>query len=207
MSREGAVKQEPEIYGLVLAGGKSTRMGIDKATLCYHGRSQAEHCCNLLSRYCLNVFLSCRKEQNFQSAKAGHPRIYDREEYFDIGPLGGLLSAMEENPEVAWLVLACDMPFVRDQTIATLITNRHSNKPVTAYISRSHLFVEPLCAIYEPFSYKAILNFFKKGQYSLNKILSLIGVGLIDSKEGRDLLNVNNLNGYKLAMSAVTSIL
>ena len=77
------------LYGLVLAGGKSLRMGTDKSLLNYHGKSQREVMFDMLSGYCSVVYLSVNQNQNTYL-----PHIIDETEA--AGPLGGIVSAFEK---------------------------------------------------------------------------------------------------------------
>ena len=86
------------IYGLVLAGGKSTRMNVDKSLLFYHGKTQVEHAFALLSPHCAKVFVSNRREQEHLQGHDHLPQLHDLPEYSDIGPLGGVLSALTKFP-------------------------------------------------------------------------------------------------------------
>ena len=77
--------------------------------------------------------------------------IYDR--YGEIGPAAAILSAMDEKPGCAWLVLAVDMPLLDELTLQQLVEERDPAKKATAYISSTaghEGLPEPLCAIYEP---------------------------------------------------------
>src|ERR1700690_4215463 len=102
---------KPKIFGLILAGGYSRRMGRDKALLEFHGRPQVQYIFDLLNKYCDQVFLSKRVDQKDHK---NIPTINDAPEFTDHGPLGGILSAMKEFPDANWLVLACDLPFITD---------------------------------------------------------------------------------------------
>ena len=180
------------LFGLILAGGKSRRMGIDKATLRYHAKSQIEYCFELLSPFCCKVFLSNRKEQTILAEYKKFPQIHDI--YSDVGPLGGILSAMAAYPRVAWLVLACDLPYVHHATIETLIKKRNPAKMATAYMANN--LPEPLCAIYESKISDNLLGYFKKGCRSVQTILSLLDVECLKPKESIFLHNVNYPEEY-----------
>ena len=100
-----------EIYGLLLVGGESRRMGRDKALLKYgDDRTQLERSAELLQSVCPQVFVSLRAEQNFD-LPAGTQAILDNAPEAK-GPLCGILSALRAHPEAHWLVLACDLPFL-----------------------------------------------------------------------------------------------
>ncbi|MGI9248456.1 MAG: molybdenum cofactor guanylyltransferase, partial [Woeseiaceae bacterium] len=96
------------LYGLVLAGGKSRRMGQDKATLLHGGRSQLAHVVHVVEALVDRVFVSTRVEQRDEAERSQFEQIVDR--YQDMGPVAGILSAMDEFPQVEWLVVACDLP-------------------------------------------------------------------------------------------------
>ena len=98
------------LHGLVLAGGRSTRMGRDKATLAYHGRSQLETAWALLAPRVSDRFVSVRPDQVGDPVRAQHPQIVDGPE--GLGPAAGILAAQRAHPQAAWLVLACDLPFL-----------------------------------------------------------------------------------------------
>ena len=106
-----------KLYGLILAGGFSRRMGKDKSLLNYHGKPQIEYVHNLLQELCDKVFLSKRIDQPSYKTT---PSINDVEPFLNKGPLGGILSAMKSFSDVSWLVLACDLPFVTKETLQTL---------------------------------------------------------------------------------------
>lgn len=182
------------LYGLVLAGGESRRMGIDKSTLQYHGKGQAEHCFDLLSLYCKKAFISIRREQAALFKKRKLPQIYDA--FSNIGPLSGILSAMIKYPKVAWLVLACDLPCVDKKTIEMLIKRRNSSKMATAYISAEDGLLEPLCAIYEPKSKARLLKSLDLNCKSLRYIFSDSIIQLLEQKNTIALFNVNYLAEY-----------
>ena len=92
------------IFGLVLAGGKSRRMGQDKALLRREGRSQLAHAVDLLGAVTDRVYVSARADQADEPERARYEQVVDR--YRGIGPVAGILSAMDEHPGAAWLEVA-----------------------------------------------------------------------------------------------------
>ena len=66
------------------------------------------------------------------------------------GPIVGIRSALAANPNVAWLVLACDLPFLSDAALSQLLRERDPAAVATAYRSTHDGLPEPLCAIWEP---------------------------------------------------------
>ena len=138
---------EAPLYGLVLAGGKSSRMGHDKGLINYQGEAHRLHIFKLLQAHCKNCFLSIRAEQQ-EEFDADWPVIVDQNEF--RGPFNGLLSAWKMHPEVAWLVLACDLPLIEEKSIHLLINNREVAKRATSLVTEHSGLPEPLAAIWEP---------------------------------------------------------
>lgn len=141
------------LYGLILAGGRSRRMQADKALLNYHGQSQLAQTYGLLSPICSQVLISCRETQAetdwpLDPGLPPLPWSYDR--FSDLGPLGGILTAMMAHPQAAFLVVAVDLPWLDLSTLAHLIQARRPLGPATAFLSSHDGLPEPLCAIYEP---------------------------------------------------------
>ncbi|WP_367176780.1 NTP transferase domain-containing protein [uncultured Eudoraea sp.] len=122
-----------KLFGLVLSGGKSTRMGQDKGAIQYHDLPQREHLYNLLSQVCTRTFLSIRKDQT-DEISTDIDTIIDQDKY--KGPFNGLLTAHSIYPEVAWFVIACDLPLIDLNAINQLINLRDSSKVATAFATR-----------------------------------------------------------------------
>ena len=189
-----------KLYGLVLVGGKSTRMKTDKAFLEFHGKIQSVYCYELLSEYCEKVFMSNRKDQREDTGQKGFPQIHDQEPFLGIGPLGGILSAMTTYPDVSWIVLACDLPFVTEKTIHWLIDNRDPAKQATAYQSTHDGLPEPLCAIYESHALKDLLAYFQNQKTCPRKFLINSNVELLKQTDTISLDNINNPEEYRNAL-------
>lgn len=195
------VNKRAKIFGLVLTGGKSSRMKKDKARLRFHNKPQAVHAFELLLPLCEKVFISSRKGQKMAGGQKRLPYIYDLKKFKGRGPLSGILSAMDQYPKAAWLVLACDLPFVDDKTLRYLKRYRDRTKIATAYRSRFNDLPEPLCAIYEPKAKNRLVSFFNKDIVCPRKILINSKVRLLKLKNKRALDNINTPEEYQKAVS------
>ncbi len=177
------------VYGLVLAGGRSRRMGRDKAALTFGGESQLARSVALLRRHVSRVFVSVRADQRDDPARAGFDLIEDR--YEGKGPAAGILSALETFPGVSWLVLACDLPRVDDETIATLLDNADPRLPASAYRSVKDGLPEPLCAVWHPLAAALLRELFDQGTLCPRKALIRWSVPLLVQPTAGALDNVN----------------
>jgi len=189
---------------LLLAGGRSRRMRRDKATLPYDGQTQLKRAAQLLDKFCSGVFLSIRQGQNVSAEHLDVPIIEDA--FGEIGPLGGILSAFAYQPDHAWMVLACDLPFLGEDTLQHLLEERDTEKLATAYRSSHDGLPEPLCAIYEPSAFKELHRFFEEEQkYCPRKILMLTEPKLLDPLDIRALDNVNTPEEYENAIAELSA--
>jgi len=176
------------LRGLVLAGGRSERMRTDKGALHYHGLDQRQHTAALLGEFCPDVRVSVRPEQA-SDLPAGLTPLPDT--FLGLGPLGGLLSAFQADPNAAWLVLACDLPFLTRTTLEFLVTNRQPARAATALQSPWDDFPEPLVTIWEPRSYGQLLRFLSLGYSCPRKALINSDIALLAPPVPAELRNVN----------------
>lgn len=176
------------LYGLVLAGGSSTRMRRDKAALTIHGRTQLAWGHALLARHCERTFVSVRPDQRDEGVRARFPQIVDLHD--GIGPIAGIAAAQSAHPQAAWLVLACDLPFVDDDLLTRLVAARGAGQPITAYRSTGDGLPEPLCAIFEPASAELVREAIATGRNCPRKLVIASGVPLLEQSSPR-LGNVN----------------
>ncbi len=189
------------LLGLVLAGGRSTRMRTDKAALVYGGRSQLERAMVLLAPHVPRAYVSMRGDQQDDPLRARFPQILDTHE--NLGPIAGLLAAQARHPEAAWLVLACDLPLLDEATLAHLIRSRAPERAATAYRSSHDGLPEPLCAIWEPRSAAALADYVARGRQCPRRFLLGADIQLIDEPNPAALDNINTPEEYRSAMSAM----
>ena len=187
-----------KIYGLVLSGGKSTRMGQDKGLISYHGVPQREYLYHLLEDVCDKTFISVRQDQRGEIPTTFNT-ILDRDEF--RGPYNGLLSAHRAYPDVAWLVLACDLPLIDHESLRELIDRRDTEKMATAFSQRENPLPEPLCAIWEPEALRTSIAYLEAGNGTCpRKFLINSDVSLIFPKRPEILLNANSQEEYNEAL-------
>ena len=106
------------------------------------------------------------------------------------GPIAGIAAAQAAHPDSAWLVLACDLPFVDDAAISHLISRR-DGRLVVAYASSHDGLPEPLCAIYEPGSRAGVQSAIASGRNCPRKFIIGTGVALLPQPDPAALDNVN----------------
>ena len=177
------------ICGLVLAGGKSRRMGQDKALLRHNGETQLGRAVRLLQQHLARVFVSARADQSTEPERARFSQIVDR--YANLGPLAGILSAMDTDPQAAWLVVACDLPNLDSETIRHLLDERSATQPFTAYRSSVDGMPEPLCAIYNASARRILDGFVADGIHCPRKIMMRSDTRLLEARNPRALDNIN----------------
>lgn len=176
------------LKGMVLAGGKSLRMGIDKGSIAYSGKDQRNHTADLLAPFCEEVYISCRRKQ-LDEIQSSYPLLADS--YLGLGPYGAILSAFQKDPNAAWLVVACDLPLLDAGAIQQLIEGRNSSKWATAYQNPETEFPDPLCTIWEPRSYKRLLEFLSLGYSCPRKVLINSDCEILNTERPEVLTNVN----------------
>ena len=182
------VNETPVLFGLVLAGGQSRRMGSDKAMLERGGETQLDYAVRLLSAVTEETWVSSRAEQA-ANGRSKYPLIIDQ--YADLGPVAGILSAMDHDPLVAWVVLACDLPNVTEETLQVLITGRDARQPFTAFSSSHNGLPEPLCAIYEPGSRQLLDGYVHDGIACPRKMMIQANIKLLSQPNPASLDNIN----------------
>jgi molybdenum cofactor guanylyltransferase len=127
--------------GILLAGGKSTRMGEDKAFLRYGNQFLYEYSLSVLKKICNEIFISTSNPQ-FVSTNL---RIIE-DEHTGIGPIGGIYSCLKQIKNKYAIILPCDLPMITLEIIAVLTENLKGNEVVIALNDQN--LPEPLIGIY-----------------------------------------------------------
>ncbi|QDK80553.1 molybdenum cofactor guanylyltransferase [Spirosoma sp. KCTC 42546] len=181
-----------KLNGLILTGGRSTRMGEDKAQLVYHGKSQREHLMEMLRPYCSVVFWSVNVNQEAELEASGQLQLRIVDRYAIDGPLNGILSAFTYDPGAAWFVVACDMPLLTVQSLDTLVKGRNREKMATVFYDSDGKLPEPLLGIYEPAFGPMLQQAVKDGVYSPRQLLQQHDIQLLSVPDVRELTNIND---------------
>ncbi|HLH31456.1 MAG TPA: molybdenum cofactor guanylyltransferase [Terriglobia bacterium] len=157
------------LSGFVLAGGKSTRMGRDKATLDWHGRTLLDHMVGLLSEAADQVHV------------VGRDQLPDR--LPGLGPLSGIATALEFTSTDANLVIAVDLPHLTKDFLKYLRSKvENSSHPLVACKIESAF---PLCiGIWRPML-PEILKFLAARQLSVRGLIESGGAEVITEEELR----------------------
>ncbi len=139
------------LHGLILAGGRSSRMGRDKATLIHpDGRTLVRRCADLLAQAgCESVAVSLRHDQEIPDGIDDLKIVRDPAGE-SLGPMVGMVSGMQLEPAASWLVVACDLPRLDLQTLSNLVESVQPDEKFLAYRSEFDGLPEPLCTLYTP---------------------------------------------------------
>lgn len=145
-------------------------MGRDKSLIQYHGIAQWQYAAKLLAPLCSRVIISCNVAQAKQF-KTDHTLLVDEPKFANTGPMAGLLTAFRAYPSTPFLVLGCDYPLVTKEDMKLLLEGRQQEVDAVCLFDEADQTEEPLVAIYEPSIYPMLVSHYKRGEFSLRKVL------------------------------------
>lgn len=151
----------PDLAAFILAGGKSTRMGRDKAFVEFHGRTLLEGALDLAR----SVSADVRIVGDPAKFAAMAPVVEDV--FPGCGPLGGIHAALRASSSDLNFILAVDMPFVSISFLHDLI-ERARNSPAIVTVPRAGRGFQPLCAVYRRAFADTAENALKRGRYKID---------------------------------------
>lgn len=133
------MNQFQDLSVAILAGGKSQRMGQDKGLLFFREKPVILHVISIAKKISQNVFI-ISNNTDYQIFEL--PVFNDH--FNNVGPLGGLHSALDNCPTERCLTLACDMPFLRAEMFYHLAEQKTFQSVIPVHLGME----EPLCGIY-----------------------------------------------------------
>lgn len=187
ISHNDIVSPRTDVTGVILTGGKSTRMGRDKAALSINGQPLFERVRTTLGQVCAQLQIAGKQPD---LAAANLPAFSDK---YPGSSLGGLHNALI-NAKTEWvLVLPCDLPYPSPQLLQTLLSNRDG---VQAVIPRTRSGAEPLIACYRRDILPQIEKRLLKNQFRLIDLPDDLQVRYLDEQQlppgwRRSLTNLN----------------
>jgi molybdopterin-guanine dinucleotide biosynthesis protein A len=164
-----------KISGFILAGGKSSRMGTDKALLSVQGQPLLQRMKNIIQPFCDLVFIS---GNNPEYSKFGDPLIQDV--FSGCGPISGVYSSLNFSTTEWNLFVSVDAPFINEELIRLLIENAVGCDCV---IPRHESGVEPLIAMYNRSCMPTIEKIIKTGNFKLQNLISILDAKILNCND------------------------
>lgn len=155
-----ALEGERNVSVLILCGGRSRRMGQDKAQLELGGLSLLERVVGVSSGFGEGVSLACGQTPRY--AELGLPLVLD--ESSESGPIAGLVAGLGSSSQTHLLAIACDMPFLSADLFQALWA-RVKEQDLDVCFLESEKGREPLCAVYS----RACLPFMRQALKAGNR--------------------------------------
>lgn len=186
------------ILGMVLSGGKSRRLGQDKAQLSFHdGMSQLDYMLSLMDAFCDSLAISCRRSQFEERSSRFDAALISDVEGLE-GPAAGVLGGLRYAEGRAVLAVACDMPLLNAAALLKLLSLRNPEKLATCFIAGDGK-PEPMCAVYEAACLPVLEEWIGNGNFSLRRFLENVDVELIAFNEPQLLASVNTFEDVEAA--------
>ena len=132
-----------ELTGIILAGGKSSRMGKDKGLCTFNGKALVEYAIETLKPLCNRLIISANY---FPEKYSSYGIEVIADEVKNIGPMGGIYTCLKKSGTQHNIVLSCDTPFVGTLLLKHLL--KHVEKEQVVAPAHHKFFVEPLSAYY-----------------------------------------------------------
>ncbi len=185
------------IAGIILAGGNSKRFGTDKSELNFNGLSLLQRIISEHKKILEEVYVIGKEDNEIDNA------IGIRDKISNIGPIGGLFTAMH-NIDTNWYLLSpCDMPFLMHTDLNKII-KICEKRSVDAIVAKSQKGIEPLVAIYNRSIFSTIEKNINNAKYSIRGIFKEIKIQYLnfDEKifEKDPFFNINYRDDYMKAL-------
>ncbi len=160
------------ITGIVLAGGKSSRMGTDKGIMELNEKKVIEYVLNSLAPVVDTILIIANNDHynNF-----GYP-VYE-DIIRDCGPLGGIYTGLVNSNTEKNIVLSCDIPFITSEMI-DLIVSQSGEYEITVPLHNGKL--EPLCAVYTKKCTSRLKELLENKTWKMHDVLNLFGTQQIN---------------------------
>ena len=198
--KTGSVQNEKEnrwrdtVSAVLLAGGKSTRMGSDKAALPFLGTTMLEYQVKRLKDLGIEDIMVSGKETDLPQVR------YIRDVYPGKGPLAGMHACFMNAMHESCLVVAVDMPLIRMETLNFLLeAHREGNSRATVLVSQGHW--QPLLAVYERDLFSEAEKLLQAGRGSVKALLEQVHCQFAEYRgEEACIMNCNTPEAYQKAL-------
>lgn len=166
---------EEKIVAVVLAGGKNSRIGREKALIELNGSLLLAQELEVLEKIFQHIMIVTSKPEVISNFKQ-YPKVSDQ--FKDCGPLAGIQAALDELKQDIF-VFGCDMPFLNETIIRQQI-ERYKLGNFQALVPKHKEGIEPLHAIYSKTCLQAVQEQLTKGNYSVRSFFQQIKIEYLE---------------------------
>jgi molybdopterin-guanine dinucleotide biosynthesis protein A len=186
--------EQKNITAIILAGGKSSRMGFDKGLVHFNGKMLVSHVIEAVKPFASQVIIVT---SNPEYKQLGYPCMED--EAKEKGPLMGIVTGLAHSSTQKNLVVGCDMPFLTKNVLSSLIENS-GDEDVLLTVHKG--WAEPLCSIYDRNCITHIRSKIEQNQLKITDALMGLKTRLIsfddeDWFHGNEFANINSIEELK----------
>jgi molybdopterin-guanine dinucleotide biosynthesis protein A len=172
-----SMQECPDVTAFILAGGKSTRMGADKAFVEFDGRTLLARALDLAHSVAADVRIVGSQEKF-----AAHAPVVE-DLFRDCGPLAGIQAALRASRTEFNLILAVDMPFLSQELLQYLISRARSASEAVVVVPLADGRHQPLCAVYRLEFASVAESALRAGQYRINRLFDEVRIQVIGPDE------------------------
>lgn len=175
MNSNPPIRRPDEVTGVILAGGKSTRYGRNKAFACIDGVPLIERVIQVMKAVFADLLLITNTPREY--AHLGLPMVEDLIK--GLGPLGGIYTGLNSISGSAGFFVACDMPFLNPSLIGRIVALRADSDAVVPRVGK---WVEPLHALYAKSCLAAIEELIRSGNIQILQFFLKVRIRYVEEE-------------------------
>ncbi len=190
-----------QIPCVIFAGGKSSRMGEDKALLPFAGKpSLTQFQYERLQKLFQNVYISCKDSKKFDFLTENKDAIFIEDINTEniYAPTSGFVTIFNRLHVNEIFVLSVDTPFVDEAEISKIL--KHKDQGFDAIIAKTPHSLHPMCGLYNRSLHVAFSNMLQTNQHKLTQLLQSSNTFFVEFENESNFLNLNNPSEYQEAV-------
>lgn len=198
---------EPRVAGIVLAGGRSSRMGVDKASLMLEGRTLLQRTIDVLDEVADEVIVVAATGQELPQLESAHPLRVVEDAIEGQGPLVGIAAGLEAMTAPVAVVVACDMPYLRP-ALLRLLAERAAGGARLA-VPMHDGWPQPLCSAWQAGALAVVRAHVEAGDRTVMSVAGDLDAERMPPEayveadaDGRSFINLNPPDEFKAALAA-----
>ncbi|MFK5936845.1 MAG: molybdenum cofactor guanylyltransferase MobA [Sulfurimonas sp.] len=188
-----------DIPCVIFAGGKSSRMGEDKALLPFSSsKTLTQYQLNRLKKIFKKVYISCKDQHKFNFDANFIEDIPSKDVF---APTTGFIAVFKELKEERFFALSVDAPFISIDEIEKLLNADSAEFDAT--VSKTDMGMQPMCAIYHRSLHKEFVKMLQEDTHKLGYLLKNSNTQYIYFKNEKPFFNLNNPQQYQEALRLI----